>query len=158
MRGIFGIDPGWGITAVRIVLGVIFLHAGSQKFAAGMDVTARNFAKMGIPAPDLAGPFIAGLELVGGALLLCGLLTRWASVLFVAQFVVITLYVKGFAQGFAGLRLDLLILAGSLLLFLDGPGRAALDALWLERPTVDRVPRSDVEPRVARSRRIFAVL
>jgi len=30
-------------------------------------------------------------------------------------------------------RLDLMLLAGGILLFLAGPGKAAIDAVWLEK-------------------------
>ena len=63
MRGIAGLDPGWGITAVRLVMGIILVVAGWQKWSAGMSGVANNFAKMGIPAPGVSGPFIAILEL-----------------------------------------------------------------------------------------------
>lgn len=33
-----------------------------------------------------------------------------------------------------------MLLAGSLLVFLAGPGRAAVDSLWLERPAAPETP------------------
>jgi putative oxidoreductase len=144
MRGIFGIDPGWGITIVRVTLAVIFIVAGAQKFSTGMDAVATNFEKMAIPAPGIAGPFIVGLELVGGALLLLGVAGRWLGLLFAIQFVIATFYVKFPGQGFGAARLDLVILAGSLLVFIAGPGRAAVDSFWLERPRSARHGVEDV--------------
>jgi hypothetical protein len=37
------------------------------------------------------------------------------------------------AAGWAQSRLDLMLLAGGLALFLGGSGRAAVDEVWLER-------------------------
>jgi putative oxidoreductase len=147
MRGIFGVDPGWGITAVRIVLAVILLTAGVQKLRGGLDAVAGGFGKMGIPMPAVSGPFIVGLEVIGGALLLVGLFSRWIGLLFALQFVVATFYVKWAAQGFGAARLDLLILASALLVVLAGPGRAALDHLWLERPARAPAPARAREAR-----------
>jgi putative oxidoreductase len=130
MRGIAGIDPGWGITAVRIATGLIFLFAGYQKLAGGLDNVANAFARMGIPAPNLAGPFIAVLELVGGALLVVGLWTRWIGLLFALEFVVATFYVKMPNQGWNGSRLDLMLLVAGFLLFVAGSGKAAVDEVW----------------------------
>ena len=38
-----------------------------------------RFARIGIPAPDLTGPSVGGVEIVCGALLVIGLLTRLAT-------------------------------------------------------------------------------
>jgi putative oxidoreductase len=73
------------------------------------------------------------LEIVGGALLILGIATRWVALLFAIEFLVATFYVK-LPVGLAGARLDIMLLAGNILLFLAGPGRAAVDALWLEKP------------------------
>src|SRR6266576_698270 len=103
------LDPGWGVAAVRVVMGLILLNAGWGKVASGLPTVASNFAKMGMPAPGVTGPFIALLELVGGVLLLVGLAGRWA-----------------------GPRLDLMLLAGGVLLLFAGSGRLSIDEVWLE--------------------------
>jgi putative oxidoreductase len=126
-------DPGWGVTAVRVVMGLIFVGAGWGKVAAGFSVVAANFGKMGLPAPALTGPFIALLELVGGALLLVGLAGRWLGLLFAIEFVVAAFVVKLPSVGWAGARLDLMLLAGGVLLFFAGSGRLSLDDVWRER-------------------------
>jgi putative oxidoreductase len=133
MRGIWGIDPGWGVTAVRLATGIILLVAGWAKFMVGTQEVTNSFTRMGIVAPSLTGPFIMLLEIVGGAMLILGLAGRWVGLLFTIQFIVATFYVK-LPIGFAGSRLDLMLLASSILLFLAGPGRAAIDEFWLERP------------------------
>jgi putative oxidoreductase len=132
MRGIWGIHPGWGLTVLRLAMAIILVHAGWQKFAAGMEAATGFFAKMGVPAPHLTGPFIAMLELIGGSLLFLGLFGRWLGLLYAIEFVVAVHYVRPSA-GWAGARLELMLLAGGLALLIGGPGRAALDGLWLER-------------------------
>ncbi|OLB92916.1 MAG: hypothetical protein AUH30_21125 [Candidatus Rokubacteria bacterium 13_1_40CM_68_15] len=131
MRGILGIHPGWGITAVRVAMAIVLIGAGWGKMNAGMTTVASNFEKMAIPMAGIAGPFIAMLELVGGTLLLLGIAGRWLGLLYTIEFTVAFFYVK-LPAGFLGARLDLMLLTGGLLIFLAGPGRAAVDALWLE--------------------------
>lgn len=127
------LDAGWGVAAVRVVMGLIFVGAGWSKVAAGFATVATNFGKMGMPVPGLTGPFIALLELVGGALLLVGFAGRWVGLLFALEFVVAAFVVKLPAAGWAGARLDLMLLAGGMLLFFAGPGRLSIDEMSLER-------------------------
>lgn len=42
MRGIAGIHPGWGITAIRAAMAPIFIVAGDGKVAAGCGAAARS--------------------------------------------------------------------------------------------------------------------
>jgi putative oxidoreductase len=127
------LDPGFGVAAVRIVMGLIFVTAGWGKTANGFGAVTANFGKMGMPAPEITGPFIALLELVGGALLLVGVAGRWLGLLFALEFVVATFVVKLPSAGWAGARLDAMLLAGGLLLFFAGSGRLSVDDVWLER-------------------------
>ena len=126
------LDAGWGVMAVRVAMGLIFLGAGWSKVASGFGTVSTNFAKMGMPIPGVTGPFIALLELVGGALLLVGLFGRWVGLLFAVEFIVATLVVKLPTAGWSGARLDLMLLAGGLLLFFAGSGRLSVDEAWLE--------------------------
>ena len=79
MRGICGIDPGWGVTVVRVGMAIIMIHAGWVKwFHSGVTtgVTAM-MGKLGFPMPEAFAFVAATLELVGGLLLLIGLFGRW---------------------------------------------------------------------------------
>jgi putative oxidoreductase len=133
MRGIWGIDPAWGIVPVRVAMGLILVIAGWGKVMGGVGNVAAAFARMAIPAPAITGPFIAYLELIGGAALLVGLFSRWLGLVFALEFVVATFYVKFAGPGWNAGRLDLMLLAAGILLFVAGPGRAAIDQLWLEK-------------------------
>lgn len=61
--------------AVRITVGVVFMGTGWTKLQ-NLPAITRNFANLGIPAPQVLTPFVSGVEFVGGLLLLLGLLTR----------------------------------------------------------------------------------
>src|SRR6267143_5564374 len=90
VKRIAGIDPNWGVTVVRVSTGVIFLVHGVQKFVGGLGGVTAFFAKVGVPAPGVMGPFVAILEVVGGVLLIVGLATRWISLLFAIEMIVTT--------------------------------------------------------------------
>jgi putative oxidoreductase len=65
---------------VRIVVGWVFLSEGIQKFLLPEVLAAGRFAKIGIPAPEITGPFVGVVEIVCGGLLILGLLTRLAAI------------------------------------------------------------------------------
>jgi putative oxidoreductase len=135
MRGTWGIDPGWGITAVRVGMALIMIHAGWLKwfhYGVTTGVTA-SMAKFGLPMPAVFAFVAATLELVGGVLLLIGLFGRWLGVLFTIQFAIALFWVKLRVGGFADGRLDLMLLAAAILFMLAGSGRASVDEDWLDR-------------------------
>lgn len=63
---------------IRLMVGLVFLAEGIQKFLYPAAVGAGRFASIGIPSPDLAAPLVGGVEIVCGAMVLAGLFTRWA--------------------------------------------------------------------------------
>ena len=65
---------------VRLLVGSVFLSEGIQKFLYPLELAAGRFAKIGIPAPEIMGPFVGGCEIFCGALLIIGLLTRLAAI------------------------------------------------------------------------------
>src|SRR5438093_104390 len=139
MRGIFGVSPAWGVTAVRVMTGLLFAVHGYQKFVRGLGDVSAYFAKISIPFPGVTAPFIAALEVVGGLLLIIGLLTRVVSALFALEMLITTVWVKlALGAGWNASDLDRMLLVAAILMVLAGPGAAALDRLWLEREEVGR--------------------
>src|SRR5437016_12103622 len=65
---------------IRLLVGGVFLTEGIQKFIFPDELGAGRFAKIGIPDPQLMGPFVAGAETICGALVILGLLTRLAAI------------------------------------------------------------------------------
>jgi len=70
----------FGLLLLRLMVGWVFLSEGIQKFLYPAALGAGRFAKIGIPAPHLSGPFVGLVEIVCGAMLILGLATRYAIV------------------------------------------------------------------------------
>jgi putative oxidoreductase len=80
MRRLFSTNAPAATVLVRLMTGSVFLSEGIQKFLYPTELAAGRFAKIGIPAPQIMGPFVGGCEIVCGALLIIGLLTRLAAI------------------------------------------------------------------------------
>src|SRR5207247_10998194 len=80
MRELFVTDAPAATILVRIMACSVFLSEGIQKFLYTEDLAVGRFTKIGIPAPEIMGPFVGGCEAVFGALLIVGLLTRLAAI------------------------------------------------------------------------------
>ena len=126
-------EASLGVTAVRVMAGIILLVAGTQKWAAGIGAFIAFVTQLGIPAPELVGPVIAAGEVIGGLLVLLGFGARWVGLWFLCEFLVTSLYVKlGRGAGWDAARIDLMLLASSVMLLAAGAGAYALDE-WLAR-------------------------
>src|SRR5918995_3510827 len=68
------------IVLVRLLVGAVFLSEGIQKFLFPDQHGVGRFVKIGLPVPDLLGPFVGTFEIVCGSLVLLGLLTRLAVI------------------------------------------------------------------------------
>jgi uncharacterized membrane protein YphA (DoxX/SURF4 family) len=132
---------------IRLMVGAVFVSEGIQKFLEPASLGAGRFAKIGIPSPDVMGPFVGAVELVCGALVLVGLATRFASIPLIINMVVAVVSTKipillghefwGFslrklsAYGFLSMaheaRTDFAMLLGSIFLLLVGAGPWSLD-------------------------------
>jgi uncharacterized membrane protein YphA (DoxX/SURF4 family) len=130
------------------MVGGVFLAEGIQKFLFPAEVGAGRFAKIGIPSPDVMGPFVGVVETVCGALILLGFLTRLAAIPLIIDMLVAIVSTKipillgygfwGFSlrnvpyYGFWGMvhesRTDFSMLLGSLFLLIVGTGAWSVDA------------------------------
>lgn len=119
---------------IRLMVGVVFLSEGIQKFIFPGSRGAGRFEKIGLPSPELLGTLVGGFEVVCGALILIGLLTRLASIptfiiMLVALFItkVEILSNDGFWEMMHAGRTDWAMLLGSLFLIVKGGGRFSID-------------------------------
>lgn len=132
---------------IRLVVGGVFLSEGIQKFLFPGDLAAGRFARIGIPAPQIMGPFVGGVEVVCGALIIIGFLTRWAALALIIDMLVAITSTKipillghGFwrfsvaklpSYGFWAMaheaRTDFAMLLNSIFLMIAGAGAWSLD-------------------------------
>jgi putative oxidoreductase len=65
---------------VRIIVGGVFFTEGIQKFLFPEALGEGRFEHIGIPAPYIMAPFVGVVEILFGALIVLGLLTRLATI------------------------------------------------------------------------------
>lgn len=141
------------VVLIRLMVGGVFLSEGIQKFLFADDVGAGRFARIGIPSPEMMGPFVGVVEIVCGALILLGFLTRLAAIALLIDILVAIFSTKvpillghGFLRfnvskvayyGFWGMlheaRTDLSMLLGLLFLLIVGAGVWSIDGRLASR-------------------------
>jgi putative oxidoreductase len=131
-----GSKQSWGITILRVIVGIVFLAHGAQKlFVYGFHGTAGAFAGMGIPLAPVSSVVVTLVESVGGAALIIGLFTRWTAALNGFDMVVAILLVhlkNGFLKP-GGFEHPLTLLAACIALVMVGPGAASVDGALTKR-------------------------
>src|SRR6266404_62019 len=68
------------VILVRLLVGLVFLSEGIQKFLFPDALGVGRFTKIGIPAPEIMALFVGVFEIGCGALLIIGWLTRLATI------------------------------------------------------------------------------
>lgn len=122
---------------VRLMVGMVFLSEGVQKFLFPDQLGVGRFTRIGIPAPGVTAPFVGGVEIVCGALILLGLWTRQAALPLIVDMLVAIASTKipilldrGFWAMAHEARTDWSMLLGSIFLLIVGPGRWSVDSRW----------------------------
>lgn len=128
------------VLLIRLAVGAIFLSEGIQKFLFPAAVGAGRFAKIGLPSPELLGPFVGGFEIVCGIPVLLGLLTRLAvipliTIMCVALYTtkIPVLLKSGFWKMAHESRTDFAMLLCGIFLLVVGAGTLSLDARMFRR-------------------------
>lgn len=119
---------------IRLMVGSVFLSEGIQKFLFPAIRGAGRFEKIGLPSPEFLGAFVGAFEILCGALILIGLLTRLASIPTLIIMLVAIATTKsevlandGFWAMMHGSRTDWAMLMGSLFLIIKGSGKFSVD-------------------------------
>lgn len=127
--------PSLGLLVLRVVVGAVFAAHGAQKiFEFTLPGTIGSFAGMGVPLPEIAGPVVAFVELIGGILLVLGLFTRPVGILLAIDMIVALIAVHlpaGLWVGEGGYEFVAVLGAAALALALTGAGRFSLDGAFL---------------------------
>lgn len=124
----------------RVTVGWLFAVAGWGKVHHLGDVT-KYFVELGIPAPGLNAAVVGYSELICGALLLVGVLSRLATVPLMVSMVVALLTAKraelhGLSDLFAQVETTYLVILVAIAV--HGPGVVSLDHLARERLAPER--------------------
>lgn len=125
------------VLLIRLTVGAVFLSEGIQKFLfpGDPDRGAARFAKIGFPEPEFMAGFVASFEVVCGALILLGLMTRLAAIPTTVIMVVAIISTKipilmgrGFWDMAHAARTDFAMLLGSVFLLAVGAGPWSVDS------------------------------
>jgi uncharacterized membrane protein YphA (DoxX/SURF4 family) len=141
---------------LRVMAGSVFLWEGVMKFVFPNQGVGR-FTKLGFPAAHFLATGDAWLEIIGGALLMLGLLTRPVAILFIIEMLVAMLSTKiplylgtyplplppvppqvGFWAVLHEIRSEYAQLFCSLFVVVVGPGPWSLEALLQRKETRTR--------------------
>jgi len=116
------------------MVGAIFFSEGIQKFLYPLENGAGRFEKIGLPLPEILGPFVGTFELMCGLLIIIGLITRFASVPLITIMIVAIWTTKidilndqGFWEMAHASRTDWAMLLGSIFLLIKGGGAWSAD-------------------------------
>ncbi len=144
-----GTNSGSATLLIRLMVGlVVFVPEGLQKLLFPAILGAGRFAKIGLPWPEVLGPFVGVVEFACGLLIVLGLATRLAAIpLIVIMLVAIvstklpmlaghdlwifhvaTLARYGFWSAAHEARTDFCMLLGALYLLIEGAGPWSMDA------------------------------
>lgn len=126
----------YAYTAVRVVLGIIFLFHGYQKVAImGMAGVSGFLGSLGFPMPDVFAYILSYGEVVAGLMLIAGVYTHWAAKFAVIVGIVAWATVH-FANGFdartGGYEYIMLITFTALYVMTKGAGKYSVDHTYMK--------------------------
>lgn len=129
----------YSVILIRFIVGFVFLPEGIQKFLYPDALGVGRFIKIGIPAPEFFAPFDGIFEIVCGAFLIFGLLTRLAAIPMIINISIAIISTKipmlinkGFWSMAHEARTDFSMLFGLVFLIIVGAGKISLDGLLMK--------------------------
>lgn len=128
----------------RLIVGLVFLSEGIQKFLFPELVGAWRFEKIGFSNPEFLAAFVATFEMICGILVIIGLLTRLASfplLIIMATALVTTkipvLLNKGFWSMAHESRTDFAMTLLLIYLLIYGAGKWSVDSKFVTNQKTD---------------------
>ena len=132
---IFGTGNDYRSVLPRLIVGLVFLSEGIQKFLFPELVGAGRFEKIGFANPEFLATFVASFEIVCGTLMLIGFSVRIAAIpLFIIMMTAIAttkipiLVEKGFWSMAHEARTDFAMTILLIHLIIFGGGRWSIDS------------------------------
>lgn len=135
IKAVFTTRAGYGLTIVRILVGIIFIAHGSQKlFGAfggyGLEGTGQYMSSLGLNPGYLMALLSGSAEFFGGLGLVIGLLARPAAVVLALTLVVAIFSVHishGLFMANNGYEFALALLGGVVAVLIEGAGKVSVD-------------------------------
>jgi putative oxidoreductase len=135
IKALLNTRAGYGLTVVRIIVGIIFIAHGSQKlFGAfggyGLEGTGQYMESIGLTPGYLMALLSGSAEFFGGVAMLIGLLARPAAVVLIGLLVVAILSVhigNGLFMANNGYEFALALLGGAIAVLIEGAGKLSVD-------------------------------
>ena len=126
---------GFGLTAIRIVVGIIFAAHGAQKLFGmfggyGIAGTAQYMESLGLAPGHLMAILAGGTEFFGGLALIIGLLARPAALglTFLSLVAIFSVHIhNGLFMANNGYEFALALLGGSIAVLIEGAGKLSVD-------------------------------
>jgi putative oxidoreductase len=126
---------GYGLTVLRIVVGIIFAAHGAQKlFGAfggyGLAGTAQYMESIGLAPGYLMATLAGGTEFFAGLALIIGLLVRPAALglTFLSLVAIFSVHISnGLFMANNGYEFALALLGGSIAVLIEGAGKLSAD-------------------------------
>ena len=135
IQTVFATRAGYGLTVLRVFVGIIFAAHGSQKLfgwfgGGGLAGTAQWMESIGLAPGTLMALLSGGTEFFGGLALIIGLLARPAALglSFTLLVAIFSVHIhNGLFMANNGYEFALALLGGSLAVLLEGAGKLSAD-------------------------------
>ncbi|MFH6567548.1 DoxX family protein [Pseudomonas kulmbachensis] len=132
---VMGSRAGYGLTVLRIFVGIIFAAHGSQKLfgwfgGGGLAGTAQWMESIGLAPGTLMAAMAGGTEFLGGLALIVGLLARPAALglSFTLLVAIFSVHIhNGLFMANNGYEFALALLGGTVAVLFEGAGKLSLD-------------------------------
>jgi putative oxidoreductase len=135
IKTVFSTRAGYGLTVLRILVGIIFVAHGGQKLFGlfggyGLAGTAQYMESLGLTPGYVMASLAGGAEFFGGVALIIGLLARPAAValIFMTLVAIFSVHIhNGLFMANNGFEFALALLGALIAILIEGPGRLSLD-------------------------------
>ena len=132
---VLGSRAGYGLTVLRIFVGIIFAAHGSQKLfgwfgGGGLAGTAKWMESIGLAPGMLMAVLAGGTEFLGGLALIIGLLARPAALglSFTLLVAIFSVHISnGLFMANNGYEFALALLGGTVAVLIEGAGKLSID-------------------------------
>lgn len=136
---IFVTRPAWGMIPARITFGTILLLHGLSRLLLIQASPGTFLNELPGPISFLVLVIFSIVELLGGALIIPGLLSRLVGFMIIIE-MIFSIFAERIPLGFQGdVRLEMLLFSIATMIFFSGPGRFSVDR-YIARKLLKKYP------------------